>query len=70
MKSDATKERGMEQERVPRFRGSSRSHHVEVVLDRILAKRHKYQEQGSMRQIDLEERPGTETDLPAKEDVL
>lgn len=64
------KEGGVEQERAPRFKGGSRSHHVEVVLERILAKRHQYQEQESLRHIDLEERLETETELPASEGVL
>lgn len=67
MKSGARKEGGVEQERAPRFKDRSRSHHVEVVLERILAKRHQYQE--SLRHFDLEERPGTETELPANEGV-
>jgi hypothetical protein len=69
MKSGARKERGVEQERAPRCKGSSRSHHVEIVLERILAKRHRYHEQEPLRHIDLEERSGTEPELPADEGV-
>jgi hypothetical protein len=69
MKSVARKKGGVEQKRTPHFEGSSRSHHVEVVLQRILAKRHQYQEQEPLRHIDLEEWPGTETELPANEGV-
>jgi hypothetical protein len=69
MKFGARKEGGVEQERTPRFKGSTRSHHVEVVLERILAKRHQYQEQERLRHIDLEERAGDETELPANENA-
>ena len=65
MKSVARKNGGVEKERALRFKGSNRSHHVEVVLERVLTKRHQYQEQESLQHIDLEERPETETELPA-----
>ena len=55
MKSGARKEGGVEQERAPRFKGSSRSHHVEVVLERILAKRQGYRKQKPPRYVDWED---------------
>lgn len=67
MHSRASKAGGVEQERAPIHKRTSRSHHVEVVLERILAKRHRRPEQELPRDLDWEETQGTEAELPAKE---
>lgn len=55
MGTDGWKAGGKEQERAPRSKSSSRSHHVEVVLERILARRQGYPKQKPPRYVDWED---------------
>lgn len=54
MQTGARKTEGVEHERVPHSKSRSRSHHVEVVLARIVAKQQGYLKQKSLRHLDLE----------------
>lgn len=60
---------GAEQESTPQSKVKSRSRHVEVVLGRILAKRHQQQEQESSRHPDEEAQHRTEPELPVDGDA-
>jgi hypothetical protein len=55
MQPGARKAGGVEQERAPHSKSSSRSHHVEVVLERILARRQVYPKQKPPRSLDWED---------------
>jgi len=66
MQSRVGKSGGAEQEHATLVKGMSRSHHVEVVLERILAKR-RLQQEHPPSDLDWEEKQETETEQPAKE---
>jgi hypothetical protein len=55
MQTGVKKDGGVEHERAPHSKRSSRSHHVEVVLARIFAKQLGYMKQKSLRHLDLED---------------
>jgi hypothetical protein len=57
----------VEQGHATQFKGMSRSHHVEVVLEHILAKRRQHLEQKPSVDLDWEAKQEAEGELPVKE---
>ena len=69
VQSEAMKAGDVKRAHAPRSNGSSRSHHVEIVLQRILTKRHHLLQQEFPRDLDSEEARGTEAQALDNESV-